>query len=170
MAETGGRTGSTGAPSSPGTRPGAGDSRPHADEELDVRRIVQFGAGLALTVAVVIGVVWALVAGLKSAHQSRDPRPSPLAEAGRAALPPEPRLQSSPGHDMSELRAREDAVLNGYAWVDRRAGIARIPVERAMRLLADTGLPDALPSPASSSAAATPRTPVQAEDGVEARR
>jgi hypothetical protein len=31
--------------------------------------------------------------------------------------------------------------LNSYGWVDQQAGIARIPIDRAMALLAQRGLP-----------------------------
>src|SRR5205807_2663714 len=51
-------------------------------------------------------------------------------------LPPEPRLQAHPAYDLSRLRADEDAELEGWSWADRKAGLARIPIERAMDLLA----------------------------------
>ena len=62
-------------------------------------------------------------------------------------LPPEPRLQGAPGHEvepiqeLKDLRAAEDALLNSYGWVDRNAGITRIPIERAMDKLLQQGLP-----------------------------
>ena len=51
------------------------------------------------------------------------------------AIPPQPRLQSRPAVDLAAERAREQALLDSYGWVDRDAGVARIPVERAMELL-----------------------------------
>jgi len=59
----------------------------------------------------------------------------------RAKEPPAPRLQVTPVLELDELRAREDQVLEGYGWVDKDRGIARIPVEEAMRLVAERGLP-----------------------------
>jgi hypothetical protein len=56
-------------------------------------------------------------------------------------LPPEPRLQISPQQDMRQMRAAEMAALHSYGWVDRQAGIVRIPIERAIELLAERGLP-----------------------------
>jgi hypothetical protein len=61
-------------------------------------------------------------------------------------VPPEPRLQTHPVEDLAALRAREDAALHGYAWVDRDAGVTRIPVERAIEILVERGLP-ARPAP-----------------------
>jgi hypothetical protein len=49
---------------------------------------------------------------------------------------PEPRLQVAPAGDLKKLRAIEDAKLRQYEWIDRQAGIAAIPIERAMELLA----------------------------------
>jgi hypothetical protein len=54
---------------------------------------------------------------------------------------PEPRLQVAPQVDLAAWRAREDAELNSYGWVDRQAGIVRLPIERAMDLLVQRGLP-----------------------------
>jgi hypothetical protein len=56
-------------------------------------------------------------------------------ESAPGAIPPEPRLQSDPSSDLAAERTREQAQLDGYAWVDRDAGIARIPVDRAMDIL-----------------------------------
>jgi hypothetical protein len=54
---------------------------------------------------------------------------------------PEPRLQPVPGQELRDIRAQEDAILEGYGWVDQAAGVVRIPVERAMEILAQKGLP-----------------------------
>lgn len=73
--------------------------------------------------------------------------------AGRHAIEvdqfPQPRLQSNPTIDMVELRREEQARISSYGWVDRKAGIARIPIDRAMEILAEKGLPRvAAPPPA----------------------
>jgi len=57
-------------------------------------------------------------------------------EPPHGAIPPEPRWQSDPAADLAAERARERALLHGYAWVDREAGVARIPIDRAMAILA----------------------------------
>lgn len=51
-------------------------------------------------------------------------------------IPPIPRLQPHPARDLASERDREQARLSGYRWMDRDAGVARIPIERAMRVLA----------------------------------
>ena len=52
---------------------------------------------------------------------------------------PEPRIQSDPAGDLSDLQAEQRGQVQGYAWVDRGRGLARIPVSRAMESLAARG-------------------------------
>ena len=55
---------------------------------------------------------------------------------------PTPRLQTDDGaQDIADLHAREDLLLNNYSWVDESKGKVRIPIERAMELIAQRGLP-----------------------------
>jgi hypothetical protein len=116
------------------------------DAELDLRAIATFGIGLTLTMIVVLWIVWLLLAHWRDARIAHDPPPSPIAEARAPRPPPEPRLQSAPVRDMEELRAREDSILSSYGWVDRQAGIGRIPIDRAFDLLLEKGLPGPRPA------------------------
>lgn len=52
-----------------------------------------------------------------------------------------PHLQLDPTADLKSFREHEDAELNTYGWIDRTAGVVRIPVDRAMELIAQRGLP-----------------------------
>src|SRR5262249_45474047 len=54
---------------------------------------------------------------------------------------PQPRLQESPPVDLVAMMREERARIASYGWVGRKAGIARIPVDRAMDILAQKGLP-----------------------------
>jgi hypothetical protein len=58
-----------------------------------------------------------------------------------APISREPRLQMSPSRDWQEMRAAEDRVLKSYDWVDREKGIVRLPIDDAMRMVAERGLP-----------------------------
>jgi len=59
---------------------------------------------------------------------------------------PAPRLQNDDGNqDLAELHAREDLLLTHYTWVDEAHSKARIPIERAMELIVQRGLPVAPP-------------------------
>jgi hypothetical protein len=55
---------------------------------------------------------------------------------------PTPRVQLDDGDaDVADLHAREDILLDNYTWVDQSKGTVRIPIERAMELIAQKGLP-----------------------------
>ena len=55
---------------------------------------------------------------------------------------PTPRVQTDDGNqDVADLHARENLLLDNYTWVDQSAGRVRIPIERAMELIAQHGLP-----------------------------
>jgi len=68
---------------------------------------------------------------------------------GASVQPPEPRLQPDPVMEMNELAAIQEQRLHGYGWVDQKSGVAHIPIERAMELLAQRGLPQRPPQPAT---------------------
>lgn len=64
----------------------------------------------------------------------------PSVAASRAYFP-YPREQVFPEADLQTFRAQEEAELNSYGWVDRKAGIVRIPIDQAMDLISQRGLP-----------------------------
>jgi len=60
---------------------------------------------------------------------------------------PSPRLDSDDGNQSTaDLHAREDLLLEHYSTVDGQPGTIRIPIERAMELIAERGLPVQAPS------------------------
>ena len=71
--------------------------------------------------------------------QSPGPPVSPLAQPSE--LPPRPRLQIAPHEDLEQKRRREDPILNSYGWVDPKAGVVRLPIDRAIELVAQRGIP-----------------------------
>lgn len=92
-------------------------------------------AAAVLVVALLVAVVGMerLFNYLVAREAARSEPANPLA-ASRRAAPPDPRLQTAPLEDLQALRAREQSVLDTYGWVDREAGVVRIPIERAMEL------------------------------------
>jgi hypothetical protein len=55
---------------------------------------------------------------------------------------PTPRLDIDDGEQATaDLHAREDLLLNNYSTVDGQPGTIRIPIDRAMQLIAQRGLP-----------------------------
>jgi hypothetical protein len=81
---------------------------------------------------------------------------------------PTPRVQSDDGNqDVADLHAREDLLLSNYTWVDESKGTVRIPIERAMELIAQRGLPVAQPAQtqANMTGDSTPTVPVPLTNG-----
>jgi hypothetical protein len=94
-------------------------------------------AGLLLSIGLGLVVVWCTYGLFSSEVASL--KPSPLPKPSQ--IPPEPRIQSAPLLDIQKLRAHEDAVLDTYGWVNRETGVIRIPIDRAMDLIVQRGLP-----------------------------
>jgi hypothetical protein len=81
---------------------------------------------------------------------------------------PTPRVQFDDGNqDIADLHAREDLLLSNYTWVDESKGAVRIPIERAMELIAQRGLPmtPALQTQAQMTGDSTPKVAVPLTNG-----
>jgi hypothetical protein len=120
----------------------------HERKDVNVFQISAFGIGLLLSCIVVVFAMWAMFDFLfarEDAKNKANPDISMMSE--RPKLPPEPRLQAEPKIELKDLRADEDAILNSYGWVDPNKGIVRIPIEQAIDIVAQKGLPSK-PSPA----------------------
>jgi hypothetical protein len=113
----------------------------HEESDVNIRGILGFAVGL-IVVAVVIHLLIYVLFGYFDSREGRKVTVEyPLAAGQGDRLPPEPRLQTNPRQDLLDLRAREDEVLGSYGWVDRNAGIVRIPIDAAMKLTLERGLP-----------------------------
>jgi hypothetical protein len=101
----------------------AGDAMTHEPQKLDTRRIAIAGSILFAGLVVVLVVCFFL-------WRTWTPKTPQFAHR-----PPEPRLQTDAAHDLERFRRHQ---RNGdyWGWEDRSAGVARIPVERAMQLMA----------------------------------
>jgi hypothetical protein len=113
----------------------------HERKDVDVLSLFTIAFVLLLSCVVVFIVVTVMMRYFK-AHE-------PSMTAGQANIPvtralefPPPRLLVRPGATLAELRAAEESDLNSYGWVERASGIARVPIDRAIQLLLQRGLPD----------------------------
>lgn len=111
------------------------------DRELHLRGIIGFVLFLVVLMVVVATLMFVLSGRLKEFVSAKDPAPSPLAEASEPYLPPKPHLQANPTVDLATLREEEDLILSSYGWVDKDAGIVRVPIEEAMRRVVEEGVP-----------------------------
>lgn len=67
--------------------------------------------------------------------------PDEAAKASQQVIPPAPRIDSHPAEELQSIRAREDHILNTYAVIDPKQGIVRVPIDRAIDMLSQKGLP-----------------------------
>ena len=65
---------------------------------------------------------------------------------------PAPQLEVNERTELNDERLREENTLSTYGWVDKSAGTVRIPIDRAMELIAQRGLPVRSQSNAPASA------------------
>jgi hypothetical protein len=117
----------------------------HETSDVSARPIVKFGIGLAITTAVVSVAMWGLFQFFDARQEKRERPVPPMVAASLHRTPSGPRLEPDPLAPRRAVRAREDALLASYGWVDRNAGVVRIPIDRAMELLVERGLPPSKP-------------------------
>jgi hypothetical protein len=113
----------------------------HERKDVDVVSLITIAFLLFFACVIIFLVVWGMM------HYFRVHEPAKT--SGQAILPittagefPKPRLEVKGPVDLAAFRAAEEADLNSYSWVDRSSGTVRIPIDRAMQLLLERGLPD----------------------------
>ena len=117
----------------------------HEPSAIAVRRVLVIGVILALVVLTSVVVLHFVLRDLVMPdHAQAVLRPG--------AIPPEPRLQSSPQDDLAAFRAQKEARLSSYAWIDASHAHARIPIARAMRIYVQQRA-----QPSSGATAGAPR-------------
>jgi hypothetical protein len=125
------------------------ESKGYETRDVSVRGVGLFGLGLTIAICVFFILGVGLYRFFKAAHPSLG-SPSRI-ELRPEMIAPAPRLESNPSVDLETFRAAEEAKLNSYGWIDKDTGIVRIPIERAMDLIAQRGLPTRGPRTKNSS-------------------
>jgi len=120
-------------------------------QDLTAQGVFAFLIGLAVGGVLVYFVVWGLYRFMDARERSHQPPQSPLVKQvetdTRMVSPdeiakfPQPRLEKNERVAIKDFRLQEEQTLNSYGWVDEKAGAVRVPIERAMQLLAQRGLP-----------------------------
>jgi hypothetical protein len=137
--------------------------------DIGVRGVLYFLAGLVVAGVFIHFVVSGLYSFLEKQSQSQQAPVSPLvtnAPADTRKLPtdyqdylkqsfPAPQLEIDERNQLDRVRIDEAQTLSTYDWVDQKAGTVRIPIDRAMDLLAQRGLPVRPQASNQSSAAPT---------------
>lgn len=121
----------------------------HETQDVSVRVVAWFAVGLIISAIIIhFGLGW-LFAAYKREYPSPD-SPSRIAFGARM-IAPAPQLQTNPSGDLEAFKKTEEATINSYGWVDKNGGVIRIPIERAMELIAQRGLPTRGPGTQNSS-------------------
>jgi hypothetical protein len=119
-------------------------------EDFSPRGIRWFTAGMAVLAVMVLLLMGGLLWVLSGGWPPRQGIVTPMVPAPN--MSPAPDLQVASSRDYQEMRAAEEAQLHSYGWIDRQAGIAAIPIERAMEILSRRGLPVQKPQAKSPQA------------------
>ena len=109
-------------------------------EKLDAAPGPTTRAGIYLLAAMFL--VAAVVAPLYWLYARREAETQPRAATVLKAVPPPgvfPRLVTNEPRTLAEFRAKEDALLGSYGWIEKDRGIARLPIAEALRIVGERG-------------------------------
>lgn len=126
-------------------------------EDWNARTVFYFLGGLAVAILLVYFLLRGMYAFLDARTQAMQPPQNPLVAgpSGPQARSqpdaevlsqinstfPQPRLEENERQQINDFRMNEEETLNSYGWVDKPGGAVRIPIERAMQIVAQRGLP-----------------------------
>lgn len=151
-------------------------------EDLSTRGIVAFMIGLAVCGVLVYFIIVGMYSFLDNYERSQMATASPLT-TNKGAMSRvvtqhdmdktfkdngAPMLEVIEGIELRKDLLQQEEQLNSYGWVDQKAGVAHIPIERAMELIAQRGLPTV--PPAKAGGITTPSSKEPEKKGVEAPR
>lgn len=133
-------------------------------EDIGAGGILAFLAGLAVAGILIHFILLGMYKYLDAYDRAHQAPPNPLVKESKANLRrptsqdaeefPQPRLEVDERGQIDDRRMQEEETLHSYGWIDRKAGIVRIPIERAMALVAERGLPT---EPAAAAVSAKPK-------------
>lgn len=114
--------------------------------DANATRLTLYGIGMTIAlIAIFVTTYWMFFYFWKA--ERLGPAASPFTES--RALPPLPRLQVAPVQYLLHYREQQNEILNSYGWVDRPGGVVRIPIEHAIELTLQRGLPARSAPPAA---------------------
>ena len=105
--------------------------------DANIPALLKFALGMAVVIAITL-------VGMKFTFnhffgEPLGPPANPFEDARR--LPPSPRIQALPHMELSDYCKAQQANVEGYGWVNHAQGTARIPIDRALDIVAQQGLP-----------------------------
>lgn len=124
-------------------------------QDLGSRPVYGFLISLVVVGVLVYYVLWGMFHFLDAYNRKNEQRVNPMVQAEKDTREPdapntsrkiqsefpEPRLEDNERTELAPFRYQEEQALNSYGWVDQNAGVAHIPITKAMELIAQRGLP-----------------------------
>jgi hypothetical protein len=132
----------------------------HEDSDVSVWGVLKFALGLVALGLAIYAVLALVMQGFSGRESRRQTQRPPFFAVD--VVPPAPRLQGNPGVDLIRFKEEELNRLNHYGWIDKEAGIARIPIDRAMDILDQKGLPEPAGPPEADTGKVSPSEPKKA--------
>jgi len=123
------------------------------DREIQYHQLIWMGVSL-LVIAILSGVlVFFLLRGFVTRRAGQAGEPPVMAPPAAAGGPT---LLARPENELGRVRREEKERLATYGWIDQTGGVAHIPIDRAIEILATRGLPSATASAATPTRVPAP--------------
>lgn len=132
-----------------GPGPGAG----YEQSDAHIPALLKFGFWMALVIVVTLfAMKWTF--NYMEKTQTVSVPAGPFTRPRE--LPPSPRLQTAPHQELKDYCQQEITELNTYGWINQRLHVVRIPVDKAMDLVLQNGLPIRASGPTGAAAVDVP--------------
>jgi hypothetical protein len=154
----------------------------HEESDVNIKAIVGFGIFLAVSGVIIHIALYGLYMFFDHMAEKQNPPQNPMVQyekkAGNDTMSAEsqaetakrlnrtfggnalnPMLQVDDVHDMDMMRRAQDSQIAEYQWTNKGTGSVRIPVDRAMDLIVERGLPNVPMLPPGKAAAAAGKAP-----------
>lgn len=118
--------------------PRAVQSEGYERRDANIPALLKLALGMAIVIAItLVAVKWTF-----NIFEKFMPLGEPAAPFEQSRqLPPSPMIQAAPHMELKDYCVVQENNVKGYAWVDQQQGIVRIPIDRAMELTLQKGLP-----------------------------
>jgi hypothetical protein len=141
-------------------KPGAG----YEQSDANIPDLLKFGFWMALVIAVTLfAMKWTF--HYMERTQTVSVPAGPFTRPRE--LPPSPRLQVEPHQELKDYCEAEVKELNSYGWINQRLHVVRIPIDRAMDLVLQNGLPVRASGPTGAAAVDVPQATVAGGEEME---
>jgi hypothetical protein len=133
-------------------KPGNAEDLGFERRDLTPKAVFAFLISLAIIGVLIHFALKGMFGYFEAYERQHQPAENPLVKTGTELPPatsnahvdttfPEPRLERNERLEINSFRLQEEQTLHSYGWVDQPAGVVRIPIDRAMQLIAERGLP-----------------------------